>query len=342
MKWLTLLGLVCVSLPVARPDDSTTILLTRWVKELDDKDQEVRVRALQGLSRLGKDVKPALPAMAKALKDMNVEIRREAARALGVLATHAVETVPALAEALQNDKEAKVRSYAAFAFKAMGRDAKGGVPALIVALKDKDEEVRCVAADALGRMGDIALPAIDALAIALKDREAGPHVAAALGRLGPVVAKAAIPALEAALQNGELRSHAAQTLAQIGAVEQMTKALADKDEDVRVEVVLALRLLGKAGVAALRIALKDKAADVKANAANVLAKMGPDAAGASAELAALLKDPNEEVRYQTALALTGIGPAAKAILPQLEAAKEDEDKKVRRAIADAIKAVKGE
>src|SRR5205085_9567328 len=137
------------------------------------------------------------------------------------------------------------------------------------------------------------------------------------------VAKTALPARTAALKNSDLRPYAAKALADLGALEVLAKALDDRDEDIRIEAVVALQTLRKRAVPALRGALKDKSADVKMNTANVLGKLGEEAAEAAGDLAALLTDKNDDVRYQAAKALEAIGPAAKAALPQLNAAKDD-------------------
>jgi HEAT repeat protein len=317
-------------------------LVEQCIKNLASAEDKVKVTALQELSRVGSDVKPALPAITKLLKDGSTEVRIQAANTLAVLSTNALDAVPALMEALRKDKEAKVRSYAAFAFKTMARDAKTAVPALIDGLKDKDDEVRCVCADALGRMGPDAKEAVGALAATLKDEDAGPHAAMALVKLGPELAKPSLPALGEALKNSEVRSAAAQALAQLGGLEQLEKALDDKDEDTRIEAILAMKLIGKPAVPALRKALKDKSVEVKLNASNILAKMKGDAEEAVADIAALLKDGDASVRERAAISLGELGTVAKAALPQLNAAKDDKEDRVKTAVRFAILSVMGE
>ena len=187
----------------------------------------------------------SVAGLIKQLQDDKLEVRLQAADALANLGPDAKEAIPALTAALKGDKEAKVRAYAAFALKKMGAEAKEAVPALTDALKDKDEEVRSVAADALGQLGADAKSAVPALAEALKDPDSGPHAAQALGRIGPD-AKDALPALTAALQDSAVRPFAAQTIGSSArpACRLLTKALEDKDDDVRLYAVLALRLVG--------------------------------------------------------------------------------------------------
>src|SRR5436309_1354433 len=96
-----------------------------------------------------------------------------------------------------------------------------------------------------------------------------------LARLG-ADARSALPAIAAALKVGEVRSYAAKALAELGALDVLAKALEDRDEDVRIEAILALQRFRKKAVPALRGVLKDKSADVKMNTANVLGKIGEE------------------------------------------------------------------
>ena len=56
----------------------------------------------------------------------------------------------------------------------------------------------------------------------------------------------------------------------------LTKALQDKDEDVRIAAVLALGIVGKEAVPVLLPMLKDKEVDVRLNTVNTLGKLGAD------------------------------------------------------------------
>ena len=223
----------------------------------------------------------------------------------------------------------------------MGTEARAAVPALADALKDKDSEVRCVAADALGRMGADAKAAVPALAEALKDKdgEAAAHAAqrwlSSGRRRRPPYRPWPRPCRTARFVPSRLRPWPA-----LAPCRSWRRALADKEEEVRIEVVLALRTLGKAAVPALTGALKDASAEVRSNTAAVLGKLGADARGATLALASLLKDKNEEVRYRAAAALAAIGPGARAALPKLEAASDDDAERVRRAVRDALNAIR--
>src|SRR5947199_188227 len=82
---------------------------------------------------------------------------------------------------------------------------------------------------------------LPALIAALKDRDAGPYAANALGRCG-ARAKEAIPALAEALRDDRVRPFAAHTLGKLGtaALPALTEAARDKDEDMRIDAVVAL------------------------------------------------------------------------------------------------------
>src|SRR5262245_21633200 len=88
--------LVGCAVAFAQVDNVTAKAVESLVKDLSDKEDEVRVKALQALAGYRADAQPALPAISKVLKDGTDDVRREAARALSVLATHATDAIPAL------------------------------------------------------------------------------------------------------------------------------------------------------------------------------------------------------------------------------------------------------
>jgi hypothetical protein len=79
----------------------------------------------------------------------------------------------------------------------------------------------------------------------------------------------------------------------------------------------ALARIGRAAVPSLIQTLGHRDADVRRQAALVLAKIGPDAADAVPELTDLLDDSEENVRKAAARALGQIGPAASEAVPAL-------------------------
>jgi HEAT repeat protein len=322
-----------------------TSALGALVVAFKDDNVKVRVAAVDAVRSIGPEVntKTTIPALIDVLKnDKNEEVRRLAAKALGREGLEPKTVVPALTDALK-DGDAGVRKYAVFGLKIHGKDAKSAVPAVIDVLKnDKNEEVRCIAADTLGKVGADAEATVSALAAAVKaGGEAGIHAAKALTVIGPD-AKAAIPELTAALQDKTMRPFAAQTLARFkgDGLAVLVKALDDKDDDLRVEVVVALRLAGKDGVPGLQTGLKDKFVEVRLNAADSLGRLGAEAKDAVPALIKALKDEIPDVRAEAATALGRIGADAKDAEPALTDAKKDAAELVRQAAEAALDLIK--
>ncbi len=87
-------------------------------------------------------------------------------------------------------------------------------------------------------------------------------------------------------------------------------------------------------------ALAGKDAGVRAQAAEAIGRMGPEAKTALPQLAERLKDENPLVRVQAALALWRIDRAAiQDVLPVLLAARRDPDDKVRAVAAEALRPI---
>ena len=80
-------------------------------------------------------------------------------------------------------------------------------------------------------------------------------------------------------------------------------------------------------------ALKDPDADVRANLAQALAKIGPPAVES---LMAALADPLPERRAGAALALGLLGPTGRPALPKLLDLLDDKDTEVRRQASQSI------
>jgi HEAT repeat protein len=175
------------------------------IKQLKDKDSDVRRAAAKSLSEMGMEAKPALPALTKALKDDDKFVRRFSAQSIGELGADAKDAVPALKDALLKDSAKEVVDAAAGALAKIGPD---GVTPLTDLVKDKkkDLKTRKTAVSALGSMGkDVSKPAIAALSDALKDNELRIDAVTALGDLGPD-AKSAVDAISDALKDNKDRN----------------------------------------------------------------------------------------------------------------------------------------
>ena len=117
------------------------------IKELNNKDSDVRFNAVDILRGCAGDAKAAIPTLCDLLgKEKVATIRAQIAWALQdicvrVDARSAKQAVGPLTKAL-HDSDAEVRSLAAKALGAIGKPAKGAKPNLEGALKDPTEDVR--------------------------------------------------------------------------------------------------------------------------------------------------------------------------------------------------------
>lgn len=179
-------------------DDNFNVKLTNELKAaipvlmetLKDDNEQVRSNATSALSNMGEDTTSLVPVIIQALKDKDDLVRIGAASVLGRVriserkSEEVAKAVPALITALKQDKNAQVRSNAAYALKFIGEKAATAVPALIEALKnDLDSQVRSSAASALESMGEKAATAVPVLIEALKKQEFSYNAEEALGRI---------------------------------------------------------------------------------------------------------------------------------------------------------------
>jgi S1-C subfamily serine protease len=109
--------------------------LTDLIRDLSEKDPQVRVHALVAMSELGPAARPALPALVKATNDKEEVVRRHALDVLEKIGTPAVSDLPVLIEALR-DPNMDLRLYAVRALGKMGAAAHDAAPALQEVLKD--------------------------------------------------------------------------------------------------------------------------------------------------------------------------------------------------------------
>ena len=123
------------------------------VEAIKDKDPEIRVRAIAGLSRHRPEALSMFRPLTRVLQyDSAPEVRGAAADALGRIGPLAVH---ALAEALE-DPNASVRCAAADAIGEIGPRAKAAGPELIELTHTKDRVVRLMAVRALRKVDAVA------------------------------------------------------------------------------------------------------------------------------------------------------------------------------------------
>jgi HEAT repeat protein len=138
-------------------------------KRLADGDRRIREMAVQTLARMAAWAKDAMPGIIRCLKDEHRRVRLVAARAIGNFGAHAKTAVRPLLHRL-NDEDLQVAEAAAGS---LGRLGATGVPELSKALfEEKDWRLRHYAAMILGNQGFTAKSAIPALEkAAAEDRD---------------------------------------------------------------------------------------------------------------------------------------------------------------------------
>lgn len=250
---------------------------------------------------------PSVDSLIAALKDDPIpNIRMNAVKNLGKIKDK--RAVEPLCEALE-DKSLNVRIQVVYALGALGEIDDRAIECLITALKDKD--VGYTAGDSLIKMGG---PAVRALTEALKDPDIKERVVDLLGSIGkgatprgePIKTKGdVIELLCSALkdESAGVRERAARELGEIKdshAIEPLSAALNDSDENVRRLAAGALEKIGKPAVEALIAVLNDPVDEVQIYATLALAKIGDPALE---PLIVALKDQNPNVRYRAAKAL---------------------------------------
>jgi len=124
-------------------------------RKLESEKASVRLDAVAALHDSGP---AAVPALIKALKDEDEEVRLDVVQALIFIGEPAKDIISALVETFLNDRNEKVRTWAASGlgshkFRSVANDV---VPILIGALSDKNEStrIRVSAILALGRLGN--------------------------------------------------------------------------------------------------------------------------------------------------------------------------------------------
>jgi HEAT repeat protein len=328
------------ALRLLRDDDRPVVAALKPF--LKDEEPNVRRAVVGALARRGRE---GAPLLAPAVDDAEPAVRREAVRSIEEVLQRepaaGPDLLPALARATK-DKETAIRLMAV---EALPRCGKAAVPALLGALKDEDGSVRCFAVEGLGSvkppaqdvlpgvvgllkddsvavrgsavrtLGTLGKPAVEPLVTALKDKDSRVQSGAlqALGHLG-ADARTAVPALKefaTGTEKATVRAQALEALARITAdgpalYEEMLRAT---DSFVRRECLLHLsreRKVNKTAVPALVTALEDKEPAVRSLAAQVLAKIGPDARDAVEALTKAAKDSDPHVQSSAERALAKV------------------------------------
>jgi len=228
-------------------------------------DRDVRLVAARALRAIGPQAEGAADAIAVLFDDDDTYVRMVAALALGGLGE---QSVAALRKAL-HDREPTVIRIAGHALGDIGPAAAPAVPDLIPMIGHEIERVRRAACKAIEGIGPAAAPATDAL-LREFERQGGSNEAWALGAIGPA-AKGAVPALEKARDN----ANSSATIVTIsGALFRI------RGDEVDLDVIIEL--------------LREPDSRGREHAAQVLDKLGAEAAAVADDVRAFLKEQGDD------------------------------------------------
>jgi len=87
--------------------------MNHWVQALSDPDPKLRKKAAEKLGNVGSSDPAVVPALREALKDKDADVRCEAILALAKCGSGAKEAIEPLKAIGREDRDTKVRSYAA-------------------------------------------------------------------------------------------------------------------------------------------------------------------------------------------------------------------------------------
>lgn len=136
---------------------------------LDDKDEDVRLLAIEVLAEMGGKAEAALPAMVRSLEDSYGLVRIAAVYAVVNFGYKAIVAVPVLETWLDGDGEFFCVVAAAAIIQIEASRADEVLPFLVDALTSEDYGIRCHATWNLGQLGSVARNAVPALRRLLDD-----------------------------------------------------------------------------------------------------------------------------------------------------------------------------
>lgn len=337
------------------------------VQALRDSDASVRRLAVIALWSIGPLAKDAIPALIEAHKDGDKFVRsivpfavrhiRLSLSAADILSMSKGALPVTVVEALK-DPDADIRRDAVFVLLRFAWLAEDALPALITALQDADVKVRGGAALTLSSWpaytGPMAKDAIPVLIRVLEDMDEDIRQAVieVFRNIRPPQPQEAIPALIKALNdvNESVRSGAVGALGNAEPTENVIRAISaalyDANIGVRQDAVFVLGKFARNGIVSapkeavpsLIAMLRDskQGAEVRQDAVEVLAHIGPGAADAVPALIAALRDPESFIRRDVAWALGDMGAVATGAVPALMTALRDPEWSVRFAAAFAL------
>jgi HEAT repeat protein len=303
---------------------------SEWVKTLqNDSSARQRSLAVVALGKLWADhkFKESVPMIGRSLRlDSSVAVRTQCAATLGTLQPEDAKFAAAdLVESLKIEKEPRVRKEIVTSLGRYPTVAKLAIVPLTGTLKDTDAAIRAAAATTLAQTGAEAKAAAPELLKLLDDSDKTVRQAAvfAIARISPDDSASAAAALVKLLA-------------------------AEKDADMRRELVVSLGLLGERTqnvVMAIAAWLGDPDDEMRRVAARTLNTFGAAAGLASDAFLKLAKeDKDKSLRLDGVRGYaSSLGPALKQNVEKLlPLMKDDPDFEVRLAIVEELGALGNE
>jgi HEAT repeat protein len=312
------------------------------ISALQDINWKTRWQAAQTLGELCDS--RAVPALLESLHDGNQWVRIVAAEALGQIGDH--KAAHALMMTL-DDESIWVRRACVVALGQIGDER--AIPPLVNRLLDPPnsewpEELRDAIAKALGAIGETAL---QTLIYALDDPDPWVNCAAAraLGQIGNPSAIAHLSAITTS-EHSVVRSAGTQALAQMADIRALRAALAAKEAPRAFWTLMALKELDESALDQLQALLDDPDEHIRAQAAEVLSRLGetasiePLANALQSKAQTVVGEPpvrhetQETVATQVAVR-SAVAETDTGLVPLLSAL-HDPDAEVRLAAAEAL------
>ncbi|MFP3999642.1 MAG: HEAT repeat domain-containing protein [Desulfobacterales bacterium] len=284
------------------PDEAVPVL----IKALKDPETEVRLSAARSLGGITESEREGVKGLADVVRnDSEAGVRRAAIYSLGRIKVSDSLVYESLAGAL-SDEDRDVRRESARVLAEIGASASM-LKEITAGLKDSDPQVRRNLLSALQGLDSADLKAvIHPVAQMLEDKDRYVRIQAvrAIGSAGPAGAEV-LPALINALsdERREVIQEAARTIDALGS-QQARKALPQLLEllsagtsglgyDTVFAVSSAVTTIGKPAIPSLLELLSHGNFEVRAQSANILGRIGPDAEEAVPGLTSIYKNENE-------------------------------------------------
>ena len=298
---------------------------------------------------------PSRPvAKAEAKAEVETSVKQPTAPAAGQADATSEVTVGELVKKLAAAPDSGERMLIIDEIGAIGQNALPALDALVAAFADADPRVRWHATRAVGLIGEDARSAMPAIVKLLADADpiVVTQAAAALGTIREDDGREQIPDADAAAYaavleplaktavhpDGRARRAAVRALRRYKSLIDLkpivTKQLADADPGVVMSALQTLADMGDDAVPFLTEALKDPKSRYWAEVA--LAEIGPDAAPATAALAAAAGEGATEERLQAILSLAAIGEPAASAAPVVVKALDSDEAALRLPAAFAL------